>query len=115
MSTKLKVFASPERYVQGRNAVEELGSEMKKLDMKGPVVVISSETPKLLLESSWTKSLSENGYEFSYLPFCGVCTNDEATRISDEAKRTGAKTVVAIGGGQVIGTSFLLCAVASLS
>ena len=36
------------------------------------------------------------------MDFCGTCTADEAQRIIDEAKRTGAKTLVAIGGGQII-------------
>lgn len=99
----LKVFASPERYVQGRNATEQLGAEMKKLGMKEPVIVVSSGTPRRLLEATWTKCLPENGYhEFSILDFCGTCTADEAQRIADEAKRTGAKTLVAVGGGQII-------------
>ena len=51
----LKVFASPERYVQGRNATEQLGAEMKKLGMKEPVIVVSSGTPRRLLEATWTK------------------------------------------------------------
>lgn len=42
ISSNLKVFASPERYVQGRDATKCLGDEMKKLNMKGPVIVISS-------------------------------------------------------------------------
>lgn len=29
--TLLQVFGSPERYVQGQNAIAQLGSEMKKL------------------------------------------------------------------------------------
>ena len=51
----LKVFASPERYVQGRNATEQLGAEMKKLGMKEPIIVVSSGTPRRLLEATWTK------------------------------------------------------------
>eukprot|EP00521_Asterionellopsis_glacialis_P012780 CAMPEP_0195305112 /NCGR_PEP_ID=MMETSP0707-20130614/35696_1 /TAXON_ID=33640 /ORGANISM="Asterionellopsis glacialis, Strain CCMP134" /LENGTH=372 /DNA_ID=CAMNT_0040369137 /DNA_START=37 /DNA_END=1155 /DNA_ORIENTATION=+ len=98
----LKVFASPERYVQGRNATEQLGAEMQKLNMKGPVVVVSTATPRRLLEEKWAKCLPESGYEFSFLAFSGSCTADESDKIAAEAKRTGAKTLVAFGGGQVI-------------
>jgi glycerol dehydrogenase len=98
----LKVFASPGRYVQGRNATTRLGSEMKQLGMQGPVCLVSSASPRRLLESLWNSSLKENGYEFSYLAFGGACTAEEAQRIADEAKRIKAKTLVAFGGGQVI-------------
>jgi glycerol dehydrogenase len=101
-SSTLKVFASPERYVQGRNATEHLGTEMKKLAMKGPVVIVSSGSPMRLLEATWEKSLQENGYDFTNMDFGGICTAEEAQRIADEAVRTGSKTLVAFGGGQVI-------------
>jgi glycerol dehydrogenase len=102
MSSELKVFASPERYVQGRNATDHLGAEMKKLCLKGPVVVVTSGTPKRLLEQRWTKSLQDHGYNFTTLDFCGVSTAAEAQRIADEALRTRAGALIAFGGGQVI-------------
>jgi glycerol dehydrogenase len=101
-SELLKVFASPERYVQGRNATDHLGAEMKKLDLMGPVVIVTSGTPKRLLEKRWTKSLQDHGYTFTILDFCGICTAAEVQRIADEAIRTGARALIAFGGGQVI-------------
>lgn len=56
---QLEIFASPERYVQGRNALAELGNEMGKLGMEGPVILVSSATPRRLLEAAWTESLQE--------------------------------------------------------
>ena len=100
--TLLQVFGSPERYVQGQNAIAQLGSEMKKLGMKGPVVIVSSNTPHKLLSATWEKSLESNGYSSSYVAFSGVCTSQEAEQIAVEAKRANAKTIIAIGGGQVI-------------
>ena len=105
MSSELKVYASPERYVQGRNATDHLGSQMKKLSMKGPVVVVTSATPKRLLEDRWTKSLHDHHYEFTTLDFGGTATIVEAERIANEVLRTRAKTLVAFGGGQTIDTA----------
>ena len=48
--SNLKVFGSPEKYVQGPNATAFIGEEMKKLGMKSPCVVISTPTPKGLLD-----------------------------------------------------------------
>jgi glycerol dehydrogenase len=100
--TDLKVFASPERYVQGRNATQQLGAEMKKLGMKGPVIIVSSQSPRRLLEATWSKCLPEAGYNYSYMAFSGTCTVEEAERIAAQAKKQGAKTLIAFGGGQVI-------------
>lgn len=102
MTTPLQVFASPERYVQGRNAITQIGSEMKKLGMEGPAVIVSSNTPRKLLGPTWEKSLEENGYRSSNMAFRGVCTSQEVERIAAEVKRVDAKTIIAIGGGQVI-------------
>ncbi|CAB9517818.1 Glycerol dehydrogenase [Seminavis robusta] len=101
-SNNLKVFSSPERYVQGRNATHQLGNEMKKLAMKGPVVVVTTATPKKLLGEAWTTSLKDAGYEHTELLFGGTCTAAEAQRIADHAVTQNAKTLVAFGGGQII-------------
>ncbi len=101
-SSDLKVFASPERYVQGKDATAHLGEEMKKIGLEGPVLIVSSNTPKLLLETKWSQSLSSSGYTFHYLPFCGSCTPEETLKIAKYAKIHRAKTLVAFGGGQVI-------------
>ena len=98
----LKVFASPERYVQGRGASKHLGAEMQKLGIKGPVVVVASPTPERLCGANWSQSLKEAGYEFVNVLFNGTCTAAEAQRLADEAIKTGARAMIAFGGGQVI-------------
>ncbi len=98
----LKTFGSPEKYVQGPNATAHLGTEMAKLDMKGPVVVVSSGTPSRILGSIWAKALRDAGYEFSDVGFGGISTKAEAEKIASYAKNIDAKTLVAVGGGQVI-------------
>lgn len=37
----LAVFASPGRYVQGRNATAKLGEQMKLCGLEGPVVILA--------------------------------------------------------------------------
>eukprot|EP01083_Nonionella_stella_P037785 102990_1 len=98
----LKVFGSPEKYVQGPNATSHLGSEMKKLGLQGPVVVVSTGTPKRMLGPTWEKSLKDEGFEYTDMKFGGICTSIEADKISSMAKSVSAKTLVAFGGGQVI-------------
>ena len=44
-------------YVQGRNAMAQLGSEMKEIRLKGPVCLVALVTPKRLLDAAWMASL----------------------------------------------------------
>lgn len=100
--SNLKVFGSPEKYVQGPNATAHIGEEMKKLGLQGPAVVVSSGTPQRMLGPIWEKSLTSAGYKFTDMEFGGICTSFEADKISAFAKSVGAKTLIAFGGGQVI-------------
>eukprot|EP01083_Nonionella_stella_P060821 158619_1 len=86
----LKVFGSPEKYVQGPYATVYLGSEMKKLGMQGPVVTVSSGTPRRMLGPTWEKSLTDEGYKYTDMDFGGICTAAEAEKISSAAKSAGA-------------------------
>eukprot|EP01083_Nonionella_stella_P212309 766874_1 len=70
--------------------------------MQGPVVTVSSGTPRRMLGPTWEKSLTDEGYKYTDMDFGGICTAAEAEKISSAAKSAGAKTLVAIGGGQVI-------------
>jgi len=76
----LKTFASPEIYVQGKDAISYLVEQMIKTDLKGPVLVVSSPCPRLCLESKWTKSLSESEFDFANFEFGGNCTVAEAKK-----------------------------------
>jgi glycerol dehydrogenase len=100
--SQIKVFGSPEKYVQGPNVTAHLGEEMAKLGMKGPVVIVASPTPRRLLGSLWEKSLADAGYEYSCIEFGSVCTSNEVDKIANHVKNANAKTMVAFGGGQVI-------------
>lgn len=102
ITSKSLALQSPEKYVQGSDATAFIGEEMKKLGLKSPVVVVSSQTPYKLLHKKWEKSLEANGYDYTYLPFGGVCTSNEADKIAQVAKNADAKTLIAFGGGQVI-------------
>jgi glycerol dehydrogenase len=101
----LMVFASPERYVQGRNATSQLGEEMRKLGMEGPIVILTSGSPRRLLEDTWARVLPVAGFQqYQIIDFGGICTDDEVQRVAKAAKEMGAKTLIAAGGGQVIDT-----------
>ena len=55
------LFCSPLRYTQGYDATQSLGAEMAALGLSGPVLVVTSPSPRKLLEPVWAKTLGEAG------------------------------------------------------
>ncbi len=98
----LRVFCSPSRYVQGRDATERLGAEMSAMALQGPVLIVASPSPRRLLESVWQKSLNEAGMGFGLHPFAGECTLEEIEQIAGAARDLAAQVVVGAGGGKVL-------------
>lgn len=105
MAPQLTVFCSPERYVQGRDATEQLGDEMKKLGIVGPVAIVAGPSAKRILADAWARTLGSSGYEYHVFTFHGECTDSEIDTIAEESKRLGCKVVIGAGGGKVIDTS----------
>lgn len=101
----LSIFCAPARYVQGRNATLELGREMKKLGLDGPVMLITGTHAQRLLAATWEKAFKEAGYEFEVLSFSGECSKSEIKRCKDAAAKFGAGVIVGAGGGKVLDTS----------
>ncbi|MGE5289544.1 MAG: glycerol dehydrogenase [Micromonosporaceae bacterium] len=98
----VRVFCSPSRYVQGRDATERLGAEMSALGLKGPALIVASPSPRRLLEPVWQKSLTAEGMGFGLHPFAGECTLKEIERIAAAARDLAAQIVIGAGGGKVL-------------
>lgn len=101
--TNLKVFCSPERYVQGRDATEQLAEQLEAVAIpKGPLLIVTTASPKRLLYDTWRRVLPPAGYEPVIFDFAGNCTARSIAGVADEARRRAAVAVLAAGGGQVI-------------
>ena len=96
------LFCSPLRYTQGPDATQSLGSELAALGMPGPVLVVTSPSPRKLLEPVWAETLGVAAIAFSIHDFAGECTSAEIARIVESARASGAGTVLGAGGGKVL-------------
>lgn len=96
------IFCSPSRYTQGLHATKSLGSEMAGLGLRGPVLIVTSRSPRTLLEETWRQTLSEAGLPFTIHDFPGECTHAEVTRIAAVAREAGAATILGAGGGKAL-------------
>lgn len=98
----LSVFCSPCRYTQGRGATGQLGVEMSRLGLPGPVLIVAGRSARRLLDDVWRLALSGSGYAYAVHGFGGECSWAEINRIAAAAREQGARTIVGAGGGKVL-------------
>ena len=96
----LRVFASPGRYVQGRGALEELGSLVGTLG-KRPLVLTDDVVRDL------TGEILERSFERAKVPltferFGGIPTKAESERVAEVIQRGGHDVIIGLGGGTAI-------------
>ncbi len=101
----LTVFASPGRYVQGPGATQELGRELKRLGLAGPVLFVAGGTARRDLEPIWREVLPPQGLKPQVVRFNGECTVAEINRLVALGRSSAACAVVGAGGGKASDTA----------
>ena len=106
MSTRPKIFASPERYVQAAGCTRVLGEQMQILGLEGPLLVLATQSMKNVLWDVWQETFQTHGYqEYHVLQFSGECSAAEIERVYEFGKTHGCKTVIGVGGGKCLDTA----------
>ncbi|TMN20868.1 glycerol dehydrogenase [Lentibacillus cibarius] len=98
-----RIFISPAKYVQGKNAIEKIGDYLK--DIGSQTVVIADETVWDIAGHKVVDALKKKNIASEEILFNGEASNEEIKRISKEAKGAGATIVVGVGGGKTLDTS----------
>lgn len=98
----LRFFSSPARYVQGAGATAELAGQLEYLGIGARSLIITSKSPRGLLEPLWRKSFSDHRLEIELFDFSGECSNSEISRGVAAAQACHATTIVGAGGGKVL-------------
>ena len=101
----LRVFCSPSRYTQGRNATAKLGEEIRNLGLEGPALIIAGRSAISLLSGVWETSLGDAGIAYTVFSFGGECSASEIERGDTAARTIGARIIVGAGGGKVLDTA----------
>jgi glycerol dehydrogenase len=101
----LKVFCAPSRYTQGPHATEQLGLEIHRLGLDGPVFVVAGRSAIRLLSETWAKTFAEAGMRHEVFAFGGECTAAEILRGGQAARDAAARVVIGAGGGKVLDTA----------
>lgn len=101
----LSVFSSPSRYTQGPNATLSLGSEMKRVGLQGPALVLAGRSPAKRLSGTWQQAFGDAGLAYKVHPFGGECSHKEIEDVKQVAREAGANVIVGAGGGKVLDTA----------
>lgn len=96
----LRVFASPGRYVQGRGALEELGSLVSTVG-KGPLV-LTDDLVRDLTGQILERSFARAKVPLTFERFGGVPTRAESERVAEVIEQGGHDVIIGLGGGTAI-------------
>lgn len=108
----LSVFASPSRYVQGRDATLELGSQLTHLGLHGPAFILASQRTSDSMAETWSRGLPDHAHVVHV--FGGECSHEEIDRGIAAARSSGAAVVIGVGGGKALDTARAVAAALNL-
>lgn len=98
-----RIFTSPAKYVQGKNAIENIGSYLTGIG--GQAAVIADEIVWDIAGHKVVHALKQENIDSEKIMFNGEASKEEISRITKEAKDAGATIVVGVGGGKTLDTS----------
>lgn len=96
----MNVFASPSRYVQGKDAMKELGIHLKKLG-SAPLLV-SDDVVWGLVQDAVETSFRAEGLSVARVPFEGFATPETVDSLVETIQRGEHDIIVGVGGGSAI-------------
>ena len=98
----LSVFSAPGRYVQGADATQSLGAELKHLGFDGPALIVASNSAQRLLSPTWKATLGQSSISYMIHSFGGECSAEEILKIQNSAASASCSVIIGAGGGKVI-------------
>ena len=101
MSTKILI--APMRYVQGPDALTQIGQHLEGMGVSNPLVM-GGPTALSVCRETMALSMNEKGIKSDFVPFGGECTFDEVARIKDACVFRAHDAIIACGGGKALDT-----------
>lgn len=99
----IRVLVAPLRYVQGPNALLQLGEHLQILGIRNPLV-LAPENVREVVGPAIVGSLESRQLAYSFLDFGGECTWKEIERTKNTCIRGRHDAIVSCGGGKTIDT-----------
>ena len=99
----MKILIAPMRYVQGPNALSQLGEHLQGMGLRNPLV-IGGPTALGVCREVMVKSMNEKEIRSDFLEFRGESTFDEIRRVKEACVTGEHDAIIACGGGKVLDT-----------
>ncbi len=93
----------PNKYVQGRNAIAQIGDYVQPLGETALLLV--DKNVRSFVESPIKASLDDQGISLAVTEFGGESSWDEIHRIAYMAKSSGISVIIGAGGGKTLDTA----------
>lgn len=97
------IFTSPSKYIQGKDALNDLGKHIKNIGNKP--LIISDDVVWGITGETIENSLKSEELSFHFVPFNGEASLNEMERITDEGKQENVNFVIGVGGGKTLDTA----------
>jgi glycerol dehydrogenase len=99
----VKIFGSPNRYIQGNGILDRLGEILSPLGDR--FFIFGDETVLSIVGDRIASALKSFGKTFTMEKFRGECCYPEIFRLKKEAEKNKAEVVIGIGGGKASDTT----------
>ena len=99
----VKIFKSPPKYVQGPDALQNLGDHLEIIGISNPLIMASPSAMKACKEIIEV-SLKSKNMACSFTEFGRVCSHKEINRVKDLCLDNKHDAIVACGGGAAVDT-----------
>src|SRR5699024_5623892 len=98
-----RIFTSPAEYVQGKNVIKNIGSNVKGIGIQ--TIVLADETVWDIAGHNVVDELKRESISSEEVVFNGEASKAEIKRIADIANKANATIVVGVGGGKTLDTA----------
>jgi glycerol dehydrogenase len=99
----LKVLLAPLRYVQGPNALLQMGEQLQVIGLKNPLI-LASPSGRAAVGETITQGLDSKGIKYAFAEFGGECTWKEIERVKNVCLEGGHDAIISCGGGKTLDT-----------
>lgn len=96
------VFASPRKYVQGKDVIAELGGYVAELGSSA--LLVADDIVWGLVGENVQSALTSAQVGFRYERFNGEASRNEISRLAELARGAGTNVVIGLGGGKTLDT-----------
>ncbi|UJL45480.1 glycerol dehydrogenase [Virgibacillus sp. NKC19-16] len=97
------IFTSPSKYIQGKNALKNIGEHVKGIGKKA--LILSDEVVWGITGETIEESLKSANMDYHYVEFNGEASLTEMDRVTKEGKENSDDVVVGVGGGKTLDTA----------